>query len=136
TTPYQATVNTTFQLSNVISGNGGNGINLVRANDNLVAMNFIGTDATGAVDLGNGQNGVLVTKGASGNLIGGDATGGNDPTVPVFARPPQGNLISGNNANGVLINQGATGNQLSGNYIGTTASGNAALGNSLDGVAI
>ena len=69
-------------------------------------------------------------------MIGGEATGGNDPTDGVFVRPPQGNLISGNNANGVLITGGATQNQLSGNFIGTTASGNAALGNSLDGVAI
>ncbi len=69
-------------------------------------------------------------------MIGGEATGGNDPTNDTFVRPPLGNLISGNNANGVLINNGANANQLSGNFIGTTASGNAALGNSADGVAI
>ena len=36
----------------------------------------------------------------------------------------------------MLITNGATQNQLSGNFIGTDASGNAALGNRLDGVAI
>ncbi len=99
-------------------------------------MNFIGTDATGTLPRGNAQNGILVTAGATNNLIGGQATGGNDPTGDVFVRPPQGNLISGNGANGVLINAGSTRTLLSGNFVGTSASGNSALGNRLDGVAI
>ncbi len=51
-------------------------------------------------------------------------------------RPPEGNLISGNDGDGVLITGQATENQLSGNFIGTDSTGNAALGNTLDGVAI
>jgi parallel beta-helix repeat protein len=133
---FQATINTGFQLSNVISGNGGNGIGLYGANDNQVAMNYIGTNAAGTVVLGNGGSGILVTAGATRNLIGGEATGGNDPTNSVFVRPPQGNLISGNSAYGVLVSNGANDNQLSGNFIGTTAAGTAALANRLDGVAI
>ncbi|MES2789477.1 MAG: right-handed parallel beta-helix repeat-containing protein [Planctomycetota bacterium] len=133
---YQATINSAFQLSNVISGNGGNGIGLYGADNNQIAMNNIGTDVTGTVDLGNGANGILVTSKSTGNLIGGEAVSGNDPTAGIFVRPPQGNLISGNQANGVLITGKSTFNQLSGNFIGTTASGNAALGNALDGVAI
>ena len=133
---YQATVNTGFQLSNVISGNGGNGVGIYGSDDNQVAMNEIGTDASGTIRLGNAKNGVLVTDRAKGNRIGGQSTGGNDPTGSVFVRPPQGNLISGNSANGVLINDGATQNLLSGNFVGTAASGNSALGNRLDGVAI
>jgi hypothetical protein len=133
---YQATVNTAFQLSNVISGNRGNGIGIYGGGDNLIAMNDIGTDASGNVALGNAKNGILVTNRATGNVIGGQATGGNNPTANVFVRPPMGNLISGNGANGVLINNGATGTLLSGNFVGTTASGNSVLGNRLDGVAI
>ena len=133
---YQAELNTAFQLSNVISGNGGNGINVLKSSFNTVAMNYIGTNAAGTADLGNALNGIQLTKSSSGNLIGGEATGGNDPTGNVFVRPPQGNLISGNNQNGVLINAKSSSNQLSGNFIGTTASGNVALGNSLDGVLI
>ncbi|QDU27141.1 hypothetical protein ETAA8_22260 [Anatilimnocola aggregata] len=133
---YQATINTSFQLSNVISGNGDNGIGLYGALDNQIAMNYIGTDVSGTLDLGNAKNGVLITSASARNLIGGVATGGNDPTNAIFARPPQGNLISGNNGNGVLITDRATNNQLSGNFIGTTTSGIAPLGNSLDGVAI
>jgi trimeric autotransporter adhesin len=133
---FQATVNVGFQLSNVISGNRGNGIGIYGASGNQIAMNNIGTDATGTLKRGNAKNGILVTKGSSNNLIGGQATGGNDPTASVFVRPPQGNLISGNGANGVLINGGSTGNVLSGNFVGTSASGNSALGNAQDGVAI
>jgi len=135
---FQATVDSGFQLSNVISGNRGNGVSItgVGATNNHVAMNYIGTDVTGTRNRGNGGNGVVITAGATGNLIGGEATNGNDPTKGVFVRPPQGNLISGNYANGVLISDGAESNQLSGNYVGTTVSGLAPLGNALDGVAI
>ncbi len=52
---YQATVNLGFQLSNVISGNGGNGIGIYGASDNRIAMNNIGTDATGTLKRGNAQ---------------------------------------------------------------------------------
>ena len=135
-TSYQAAINVGFQLSNVISGNMGNGIGVYGANDNQIAMNFIGTDATGTIPVGNKQNGILVTDGASRNLIGGQATDGNDPTAGVFARPPQGNLISGNGANGVLLTGGATQTLLCGNFVGTSVSGNSPLGNRLDGVAI
>lgn len=133
---FLATVNIEFQLSNVISGNGGNGVQISGAHANNVAMNYIGTDLTGTIDLGNTGNGILITSAATNNLIGGEATAANDPTNGVFAVPPQGNLISGNDANGVLINGLSTDNQLSGNFIGTTFTGDAPLGNTLDGVGI
>jgi parallel beta-helix repeat protein len=129
-------VNVGFQLSNVISGNRGNGVAITGGADNVVAMNLIGTDVSGQVAVPNRGNGVLVSNRASGNLIGGFASGGNNPTNDVFVRPPQGNLISGNRQSGVLITGGATATTLAGNFVGTKASGNAALGNTLDGVAI
>jgi hypothetical protein len=133
---YQATVNTGFQLSNVIGGNRGNGVGIYGSNDNQISMNYVGTDVSGTLERGNSKNGILVTQGADRNVIGGQATGDNDPTGSVFVRPPQGNLISGNQADGVLINKGTTHTLLSGNFVGTAASGNSRLGNLLDGVAI
>jgi trimeric autotransporter adhesin len=142
--PFQATIDIAFQESNVISANTGNGINITGSNGNVIAMNNIGTDPVGCPDTsyGNGMNGILITGGSSGNLIGGQAAGDNNPTGSknpknaVFQRPPQGNLISANAANGILINGASGGNLLSGNFIGTDADGNSALGNGHDGVAI
>jgi len=136
TASYQAQVNVGFQPSNLISGNRGQGVAIAGGSDNVVAMNLIGTNFSGQAAVPNRGNGIVVTNRASGNLIGGFASAGNDPTGDVFVRPPQGNLISGNRANGVLVTGGATGNTLSGNFVGTTGSGNAALGNAADGVAI
>ncbi len=134
--PYQATVNLGFQLSNVISGNRGNGIGIYGASGNRIAMNNIGTDATGSFARPNRENGILLTHGASQNIIGGTISAGNSPTQGVIVRPPQGNEISGNRGDGVLMTGRATGNTMSGNYVGTNASGNAGLGNRQDGVAI
>ncbi len=129
---YQATI---VPGGNLISGNVADGVRIL-GTDNVVERNLIGTDVTGRFAVPNGNNGIRVTSRANGNLIGGTATGGNDPTNGVFVRPPQGNLISGNRSNGVLITGGATATTLAGNFVGTTASGNASLGNTADGVAI
>jgi hypothetical protein len=135
-------------VGNVISGNGGNGISFNGSSGNTLVCNRIGSDPTGTTAIANGHNGLLLTGGASGNQIGGiaftdPATGAsNDPTgnkgtvTPVFVVPPQGNLISGNGANGVLIDSGSHNNTLNGNFVGTSANGDAKIGNTLDGVAV
>jgi parallel beta-helix repeat protein len=141
---FQATVNIDFQLSNVISANSGNGVNISGSKGNVIAANYIGTNPAGTSSsgFGNGANGILVTGASAANLIGGQAAGINNPTGSknpanaVFQTPPQGNLISGNLADGVLINGASTGNVLSGNFIGTDLTGKIALGNGQDGVAI
>lgn len=121
---------------NVISGNFGNGISITRSLRNQIVNNFIGTDASGLVDLGNRGSGVFINDNSLGNLIGGTETGGNDPTMGVYVRPPQGNLISANDGYGVYITGKSQQNTLSGNFIGTDVSGDLGLGNALDGVAI
>jgi parallel beta-helix repeat protein len=135
-------------VSNVISGNAGNGITLDGSSSNTLVNNYVGTDPTGTTAIANGGNGIWVTGGSDGNTIGGTAytdtaTGAvNDPTgdkgsvTPVFVVPPLGNLVSGNGGNGILIDQNSQNNILNGNFVGTTADGDSALGNALDGVAI
>ena len=82
---------------------------------NVVEGNFIGTDSSGGVALGNIQEGVFIPSLSSNNVIGGSAAA---------AR----NIISGN-AVGISIFNNAAGNSVLGNLIGTDASGNFALGN-------
>jgi CSLREA domain-containing protein len=109
---------------NVISGNGGNGVGFETfCSSDLIAGNFIGTDFTGSVAIGNGKDGVAVPRG-HGILIGG--------TVAA-AR----NVISGNMGDGVAFSAGtAPGNLVQGNFIGTNATGVGSLGNGGDGISI
>ena len=135
-------------VGNVISGNGGSGIMLSGSSHNTIVANRIGTNPAGTLAIGNGGDGLTLTGAASANEIGGTAytnpstgqannpTGSKGTVTPVFVVPPLGNLISGNAGNGVLIKAGSRGNRLNGNFIGTTASGNAALGNGRNGVRI
>lgn len=103
----------------VINRFSGSGILLGANGGNRIEGNFIGTDVTGSVDLGNAQDGIRIDT-LSGNIIGG-------PTAA--AR----NVISGNGQQGIDIFN-STGNVIQGNYIGTDAAGTAVLGNALDGV--
>ena len=109
---------------NVISGNAMAGVNINSgASGNIVAGNYIGIDKSGALRLGNRNEGVII-DGAPGNTIGGTASG---------AR----NVISANSFYGVgIFATAATGNKVQGNYIGTDAAGTAALGNAGEGVLI
>jgi parallel beta-helix repeat protein len=133
-------------VGNVISGNAGSGLVLSGSSRNTIVSNRIGTNAPGTAAIANGSNGISITGRSDGNEIGGTefvdtATGqANNPTgskgtvTPVFVVPPLGNLISGNGRNGVVIDGGSRNNVLSGNFVGTTANGDAAIGNAGDGV--
>ncbi|GAN79176.1 parallel beta-helix repeat (two copies) [Acidocella aminolytica 101 = DSM 11237] len=135
-------------VSNVISGNTGNGIVIDGSSDNTLANNYVGTDPTGTAAIANGGSGIFITGGAANNLIGGTAytdsntgqknnpTGSKGSKAAVIVTPPLGNLVSGNGGDGILINAGSNNNTLSGNFVGTTASGDKALGNTGDGIAI
>jgi parallel beta-helix repeat protein len=133
-------------VANVISGNRLNGIELDGSSSNTVVDNRIGTNAAGTSAIANGGDGLYITHGSRRNEIGGTAyvntvtgqannpTGSKGTVTPVFVVPPLGNLISGNGRNGVLIDTSSRGNVLNGNFIGTTASGDGALGNGGNGV--
>ncbi len=93
----------------------GNGIEILVNGDNLIQGNFIGTDITGTLALGNADDGVLLL--APNNTIGG---------ITMAAR----NIISGNQEQGIRM-QGneASGNTIQGNFIGLDSTGTVALGN-------
>jgi Ca2+-binding RTX toxin-like protein len=119
----------TAAARNVIAANKASGIAIeTSANDNLIIGNYIGTDATGTVALGNSKDSITINN-ASNNTIGGLTT------TPGTGR---GNVLSAaSGGSGVSIGgTSATGNLVEGNLIGTNAAGTAALGNLLDGVAL
>ncbi len=96
---------------------------------NIVAGNFVGTDALGTIAVANGVHGVEVRFGAKNNLIGTDSDG--------VADAAERNVISGNALDGVsLYGAGTEQNIVAGNYAGTDVTGRNALGNGGPGVSI
>lgn len=102
--------------ANTIGGNTPEARNLISANHwgvelrspgavgNVIAGNFIGTDSTGLLPLGNEVDGVLIRLGASANTVGGDD-------------PPLGNAIAFNRNDGVRIEDQSLGNAILTNSI-------------------
>ena len=116
----------TAEERNIISGNEWEGVWIgdPGTSNNTVSGNYIGTDASGTAAIPNGNFGVNLGNSAQNNLIGGDTA-------------DEGNLISGNGAGGVNVaGNGVMYNIVSGNYIGTDATGMAAIGNTGHGIAI
>src|SRR5215510_14384559 len=104
---------------NVISSNLWNGIEITgTGTGNVIQGNYVGTDATGTVALGNDSWGVRLASPS--NLVGGTA-------------PGAGNVISGNGVDGIYVDS-VSGNIIQGNYIGTDRNGILARGNSEDGI--
>ena len=106
---------------NIISGNGQSGILVAAAIFNTIHGNYVGTDITGMLALGNTDNGVTLEIGSASNQIGGSSAG-------------EGNLISANTVGVLLQDIATTGNFIRGNLIGTNKGGSAGLGNSLHGI--
>lgn len=117
----------TAEARNIISASGGNGIHISGGGATVVQGNYIGTDANGTANLGNGQ-----TTGSPGIQIeaGSHTIGGTGPG--------QGNIIAfsgcfcfGNNfGSGIrVLSSSTTGNRIRGNSI----FGNAELGIDLSG---
>jgi hypothetical protein len=117
---------TTAEERNICSGNGWSGIDVQAwgTEENLIIGNFIGTDATGTVSLGNDTEGVNIWSGAQYNTVGG-------------AEPGAGNVISGNGWSGIGIGTSETDyNEVYGNYIGVNSLGTAPLPNGMAGVSM
>jgi hypothetical protein len=91
------------------------------AQSNRITGCWLGLDGTGARAAGNAFQGLLISDGAQGNIIGG---------TNALAR----NVFSGNVQYGVFITDSNTAaNVVSGNFIGTDATGSQAVGNALGG---
>jgi CSLREA domain-containing protein len=125
---YAGAANTTVGGSasarNLISANGLYGVGLSATTGNVIASNFIGTNAAGTAALGNTQHGVRIASASSGNTVGG--------TTPAVR-----NVISGNAGQGVRIDgAGTVNNVIEGNFIGTNAVGAAGIANGTGGIAI
>ncbi len=101
----------------VINQFNGDGIEIIAGDGNTISDNFIGTDASGEIDLGNLLFGVHVNQSAN-NLI-------------------DGNLLSGNDHSGAAIRGAASvNNDFTGNLVGTNAAGTTAIGNAFHGFVV
>jgi hypothetical protein len=132
---YNTVGGTTAGARNIISGNnnpfGGGGIAIQNVGNvlaggsyNLVEGNYIGTDITGAIGLGQQATGIGIA--GAYNTIGG---------TTAAAR----NVISGNNGTGIGVNSpsnGSFGNVIQGNCIGTDPNGTKVVRNIGYGVAL
>ncbi|HJQ71534.1 MAG TPA: BACON domain-containing carbohydrate-binding protein [Blastocatellia bacterium] len=98
----------------VINRFNGNGIFMFDTNANVIEDNFIGTDVSGSVALGNTGTGVAGSSGIGFHVI-------------------RMNVISGNGGEGVSLAIGAR-NAVEDNFIGTDATGTFALGNAMNGI--
>ncbi|HNQ68897.1 MAG TPA: T9SS type A sorting domain-containing protein [Bacteroidales bacterium] len=97
---------------NIVSGNIAYGIPIfgAGAEGNVVAGNYIGTDASGTYSIPNNY-GVLFDDGSYNNIVGGETD-------------QERNIISGNAAYGIFIyNMGTNSNIVRGNFIGTDKTG-------------
>ncbi|HEX8999786.1 MAG TPA: putative Ig domain-containing protein, partial [Blastocatellia bacterium] len=100
---------------NIVAASGADGIaflSLGMGASSQVLGNYIGTDVTGTVDLGNNRYGVYIRE--SGDIVVGGTT------------PAERNIISGNTTVGVFLHA-ANDCQVLGNYIGPNVNGTAAF---------
>lgn len=115
---------TTPGAANVIAGNTDDGLYLdgSGASSNLVEGDFIGTDANGSGQLGNGLDGVTIDGGASDNTVGGTTSGAGD-------------VIADNGGVGVHVVSGTGNSILSDSIFSNAATGIVLVGSANDGQA-
>ena len=114
-------------LRNVIGGNGNDAVRISNSNNQVIAGNYLGTDVTGTVAIGNSNYGIQL-QGTSTNVLIGTNSNGDDDIL-------ERNIISGNgsgfrnlgSSTGVMVT-------ISGNYIGTDVTGLFAVPNLNNGI--
>ena len=120
---------------NLMSGNSGSGVTINNRGVTTIQGNYIGTNAAGTADLGNGGYGIAGSS-VSSLTMAGINVGGATATPGTGA----GNVISGNGAAGVSIsaqrNSTVGAVTIQGNIVGLDANGTASLANDGGGVDI
>jgi CSLREA domain-containing protein len=115
--PYENWVGGLTPLErNVLSGNLSDGMEISHdsvLNRNHLVGNYFGTDATGTFSVRNGQNGLSLEDGSSGNYV-------------------YNNVMSGNGSNGIRMWAKIRRNEIYNNLIGVAADGVTPLANGLD----
>ncbi len=112
---------------NVISKNGSHGILINNSTNISIQGNYIGTDITGTIALGNNSHGIQLQTAVSGIVIGG-------------RRFIEGNIISSNLGSGINFEAAASGKIVAdgtiikGNLIGTDITTTLDLGNAIIGI--
>jgi gliding motility-associated-like protein len=108
---------------NIISGANEQGIRIQGTSTGTQIMgNYIGTNFDATAAIANAQNGIFLLAGSNNSIIGGITIG-------------HRNIISRNGQRGIFI-QNSSNCIISNNFIGTTITGNAALGNIGKGIEI
>jgi CSLREA domain-containing protein len=113
---------------NVISGNSGPNVEITGSgtDNNVVAGNYVGTDASGTQALGNGAEGVVVRQGAASTRIGTDGDSTDDAG--------EGNVVSGHGQDGIELAGPDT--VIAGNLLGVDRTGTVDLGNGRAGIQV
>jgi hypothetical protein len=104
---------TSAALRNVVSNNVSGIVLNTGVTGTDIYGNYIGTNPTGLLDMGNTGSGISINN-ATGNTVGGTAAG-------------QGNIISGNASTNIVITGTSSNNEVVGNRIGPDANGSNSL---------
>ena len=117
---------------NVVAAHSSHGIIVagLGADRNAIQGNYLGTDATGTIDFGNGGDGIYIGDGSG---FSPPTPGAPSNTLVGGTLPGEGNLISSNRGHGVAIHGGLD-HVVKGNRIGTDITGGTALGNTGHGI--
>jgi hypothetical protein len=114
-------------LGNLISGNSRDGVIISNGSSgNVLNGNFIGTTADGDGAIGNGGNGVWLSRANNNQLTGCKFV--NNPFVYY-------NVISGNRGNGLRITD-ANNSVVQGNFFGSAANNSTTVRNGLNGILV
>jgi hypothetical protein len=107
---------------NLISGNTNDGFYIRGSFTSRIDVenNYVGTDLTGAVALGNGGDAIEINAASCNETVGNCMI--------------KRNVIAASTSYGIHVNTDSRDFQISGNYIGLNAAGTAALANGIDGI--